>query len=81
MIPIAPSCRAKHAPDPWDAPAITAHGPYLAANAGHNRLAAAGYVQRRPNPADGRGVLAGITAANQMFGGRWAGDLVQGREG
>src|SRR3712207_7706026 len=25
-----------------------------------DRLAAAGYVDRRPNPADGRGVLAGI---------------------
>lgn len=27
-----------------------------------DRLAAAGYVDRRPNPSDGRGVLAGITA-------------------
>jgi DNA-binding MarR family transcriptional regulator len=27
-----------------------------------DRLAAAGYVDRRPNPADGRGVLAAITA-------------------
>lgn len=27
-----------------------------------DRLVAAGYVERRPNPADGRGVLAGITA-------------------
>jgi len=26
-----------------------------------DRLTAAGYVQRRPNPTDGRGVLAGIT--------------------
>jgi DNA-binding MarR family transcriptional regulator len=26
-----------------------------------DRLAAAGYVDRRPNPSDGRGVLAGIT--------------------
>jgi DNA-binding MarR family transcriptional regulator len=26
-----------------------------------DRLVAAGYVRRRPNPADGRGVLAGIT--------------------
>jgi DNA-binding MarR family transcriptional regulator len=26
-----------------------------------DRLVAAGYVERRPNPADGRGVLAGIT--------------------
>jgi DNA-binding MarR family transcriptional regulator len=27
-----------------------------------DRLVSAGYVDRRPNPADGRGVLAGITA-------------------
>jgi DNA-binding MarR family transcriptional regulator len=27
-----------------------------------DRLVAAGYVDRRPNPNDGRGVLAGITA-------------------
>lgn len=27
-----------------------------------DRLVAAGYVERRPNPEDGRGVLAGITA-------------------
>jgi DNA-binding MarR family transcriptional regulator len=27
-----------------------------------DRLVAAGYVDRRPNPDDGRGVLAGITA-------------------
>jgi DNA-binding MarR family transcriptional regulator len=26
-----------------------------------DRLVAAGYVERRPNPEDGRGVLAGIT--------------------
>jgi DNA-binding MarR family transcriptional regulator len=30
-----------------------------------DRLVAAGYVGRRPNPADGRGVLAGITAAGR----------------
>jgi DNA-binding MarR family transcriptional regulator len=30
-----------------------------------DRLAAAGYVHRRPNPADGRGVLAGITEAGR----------------
>jgi DNA-binding MarR family transcriptional regulator len=30
-----------------------------------DRLTAAGYVQRRPNPADGRGVLAGITDAGR----------------
>jgi DNA-binding MarR family transcriptional regulator len=27
-----------------------------------DRLVAAGYVERRPNPDDGRGVLAGVTA-------------------
>ena len=30
-----------------------------------DRLVAAGYVDRRPNPADGRGVLAGITDAGR----------------
>ena len=30
-----------------------------------DRLAAAGYVSRRPNPADGRGVLAAITDAGR----------------
>jgi DNA-binding MarR family transcriptional regulator len=30
-----------------------------------DRLAAAGYVDRQPNPADGRGVLAGITEAGR----------------
>ena len=30
-----------------------------------DRLAAAGYVDRRPNPNDGRGVLAGITGAGR----------------
>jgi DNA-binding MarR family transcriptional regulator len=30
-----------------------------------DRLVAAGYVDRRPNPNDGRGVLAGITAAGR----------------
>ena len=30
-----------------------------------DRLTAAGYVRRRPNPADGRGVLAGITGAGR----------------
>jgi DNA-binding MarR family transcriptional regulator len=30
-----------------------------------DRLVAAGYVQRRPNPSDGRGVLAGITEAGR----------------
>lgn len=30
-----------------------------------DRLVAAGYVDRRPNPADGRGVLAGITASGR----------------
>jgi DNA-binding MarR family transcriptional regulator len=30
-----------------------------------DRLVAAGYVERRPNPEDGRGVLAGITARGQ----------------
>src|SRR3954447_13187714 len=30
-----------------------------------DRLLAAGYVDRRPNPADGRGVLAGITDAGR----------------
>jgi DNA-binding MarR family transcriptional regulator len=30
-----------------------------------DRLVAAGYVQRRPNPADGRGVLACITDAGR----------------
>jgi DNA-binding MarR family transcriptional regulator len=30
-----------------------------------DRLAAAGYVERRPNPADGRGVLARITDAGR----------------
>ncbi|MFP5366937.1 MAG: nucleotide sugar dehydrogenase, partial [Actinomycetes bacterium] len=30
-----------------------------------DRLAAAGFVRRRPNPADGRGVLAGITDAGR----------------
>jgi DNA-binding MarR family transcriptional regulator len=31
-----------------------------------DRLVAAGYVVRRPNPADGRGVLAGITAEGRQ---------------
>lgn len=31
-----------------------------------DRLVAAGYVDRRPNPADGRGVLAGITDAGRQ---------------
>ncbi|MCW2682948.1 MAG: transcriptional regulator, MarR family, partial [Blastococcus sp.] len=30
-----------------------------------DRLVAAGYVRRRPNPDDGRGVLAGITDAGR----------------
>lgn len=30
-----------------------------------DRLVAAGYVERRPNPEDGRGVLAGITARGE----------------
>src|ERR1700712_2704317 len=30
-----------------------------------DRLVAAGYVDRRPNPNDGRGVLAGITTAGR----------------
>src|SRR3954462_13285758 len=30
-----------------------------------DRLVAAGYVDRQPNPADGRGVLAGITATGR----------------
>lgn len=30
-----------------------------------DRLVAAGFVDRRPNPADGRGVLAGITASGR----------------
>jgi len=30
-----------------------------------DRLVAAGYVDRRPNPADGRGVLAGITGSGR----------------
>lgn len=30
-----------------------------------DRLVAAGYVDRRPNPADGRGVLAGITVSGR----------------
>jgi DNA-binding MarR family transcriptional regulator len=30
-----------------------------------DRLVAAGYVRRRPNPSDGRGVLAGITEAGR----------------
>ena len=30
-----------------------------------DRLTTAGYVERRPNPADGRGVLAGITDAGR----------------
>lgn len=30
-----------------------------------DRLVAAGYVSRRPNPADGRGVLAGITTSGR----------------
>ena len=30
-----------------------------------DRLVVAGYVDRRPNPADGRGVLAGITRAGR----------------
>jgi DNA-binding MarR family transcriptional regulator len=30
-----------------------------------DRLVAAGYVDRRPNPSDGRGVLAGITPAGR----------------
>jgi len=30
-----------------------------------DRLVAAGYVDRQPNPADGRGVLAGITASGR----------------
>jgi DNA-binding MarR family transcriptional regulator len=30
-----------------------------------DRLVAAGYVDRRPNPADGRGVLAGITESGR----------------
>jgi DNA-binding MarR family transcriptional regulator len=30
-----------------------------------DRLVAAGYVDRQPNPADGRGVLAGITGAGR----------------
>jgi DNA-binding MarR family transcriptional regulator len=30
-----------------------------------DRLVAAGYVERRPNPADGRGVLAGITESGR----------------
>jgi DNA-binding MarR family transcriptional regulator len=31
-----------------------------------DRLVAAGYVERSPNPADGRGVLAGITEAGRV---------------
>ena len=31
-----------------------------------DRLVAAGYVERRPNPDDGRGVLAGITDAGRV---------------
>jgi DNA-binding MarR family transcriptional regulator len=30
-----------------------------------DRLVAAGYVERQPNPADGRGVLAGITESGR----------------
>ena len=35
-----------------------------------DRLVAAGYVRRRPNPADGRGVLAGITDDGRAVVGR-----------
>ena len=35
-----------------------------------DRLVAAGYVRRRPNPADGRGVLAGITDAGRAVVGQ-----------
>ena len=34
-----------------------------------DRLVAAGYVDRRPNPADGRGVLAAITERGRLFVG------------
>jgi DNA-binding MarR family transcriptional regulator len=35
-----------------------------------DRLVAAGYVRRRPNPSDGRGVLAGITDEGRAVVGR-----------
>jgi DNA-binding MarR family transcriptional regulator len=40
-----------------------------------DRLVAAGYVQRRPNPDDGRGVLAGITAEGRAVVTAATGDL------
>ncbi len=40
-----------------------------------DRLVGAGYVQRRPNPDDGRGVLAGITDQGRAVVTRATGDL------
>ena len=40
-----------------------------------DRLVAAGFVDRRPNPADGRGVLAGITARGREVVEAATGDL------
>jgi DNA-binding MarR family transcriptional regulator len=40
-----------------------------------DRLVAAGYVERRPNPADGRGVLAGITERGRSVVDLATGDL------
>jgi DNA-binding MarR family transcriptional regulator len=41
-----------------------------------NRLEAQGFVVRRPNPADGRGTLAEITAAGREVAGRATADLM-----
>jgi DNA-binding MarR family transcriptional regulator len=41
-----------------------------------DRLEAQGFVVRRPNPADGRGTLAEITAAGREVAGRATADLM-----
>jgi DNA-binding MarR family transcriptional regulator len=41
-----------------------------------NRLEAQGLVSRRPNPADGRGILAEITEAGREVTGRATADLM-----
>jgi DNA-binding MarR family transcriptional regulator len=41
-----------------------------------NRLEAQGFVVRKPNPADGRGTLAEITAAGREVAGRATADLM-----
>ena len=41
-----------------------------------NRLEAQGFVVRRPNPADGRGTLAEITAEGREIAGRATADLM-----